>query len=83
LRLIGLFSYKLIAGFAIFAFACTFSLFGVSFWLSKTIKEQRQTISRLEAEGGDLQFSTCSGQTCIKVLEEPRYVDGYRIVVRK
>jgi len=77
------FSYKLIASFAVFALACTASLFGVSFWLTSTIKEQRQTIARLEAEGGDFQFSTCGGQTCIKVLEEPRYTDGYRIVVRK
>jgi len=77
------FSYKLIAGFSVFAFACTISLFGVSFWLANTIKEQRQTIARLKAEGGDFQLSTCGGQTCIKVLEEPRYTDGYRIIVRK
>jgi len=76
------FSYKLIYGFAIFAFSCTLSLLGVSFWLSKTIQEQRNTISILESKGGDFQFSKCDGKICIKVEDTPKFEDGYRIISR-
>jgi len=79
------FSYKLIAGFAIFAFACTLSLFGVSFWLIHKIEAQRETVSELRALGGDVQLSTCNGKPCIKVQDKPTYGDGgeYRIIVMK
>lgn len=78
-------SYKLLLGLAIFAFACTASLFGVSFWLTNTIKEQQKTIEYLNSQGGDFQFSNCNGQVCIKVKDQPTYGDNgeYRIVIRK
>jgi len=73
---------KLILSFSIFAFSCIVALLGVSFWLSKTIQEQRQTIAILEEQGGDFQFSNCGGKICIKVEDTPQYTDGYRIIVR-
>jgi len=78
------FSYKLITGFSIFAFACTLSLFGVSFWLINKIESQRETVAELRALGGDVQLSTCNGKPCIKVQDKPTYGDGeYRIIIMK
>jgi len=79
------FNYKIMTGFAMFAMACVIGTLCTYIWLDNKISDQLETIATLKAQGGDLQFSTCDGRTCIKVYDKPTYgKDGeYRIVILK
>jgi len=77
--------YKLILSLAVVSVCCVAALFGVYLFFDKRISHQLKTIATLEAQGGNLQFSRCDGQVCIKVQDQPTYgEDGeYRIVIMK
>jgi len=77
--------YKLILSLAVVSVSCVAALFGVYLLFNNKISEQLETIATLKAQGGNLQFSTCDGQTCIKVKDQPTYGENreYRIVIMK
>jgi len=77
--------YKLILALAVVSVSCVAALFGVYLLFKNKINNQLETIATLEAQGGNLQFSKCDGQTCIKVQNHPTYGENgeYRIVMMK